>query len=182
VNLLNLFQLSQAWAAFAAEEPHGASINQIWFPLVNFLIFAFLIKIYLSPLLRNYLQSRRGQVLDAVRAGEAHKQRAEAFVHEYEARLARLSEETNSIQKALRAEAEREKAKLLSEADALAAKIRNDARFLADQEVKIAKQQLRQDMTEAAKAKALDLVRRHISAADQTRLVEYFIQNIGQTP
>jgi F-type H+-transporting ATPase subunit b len=182
VNLFNLYQFAQAWAASSGEEAHGPSINQIWFPLVNFLIFAFIIKIYVLPLVRNYLLSRRGEVLDAVKTAAAHKQRAEAFVQDYEARLARLTEESNSILEALRAESEREKTKLLSEADALAAKIRNDARFLADQEIKIAKQQIRQHMAETAKAKAVELVRRHISAADQSRLVEDFIQNIGQTP
>ena len=182
MNLFDLFQLAQVWAASAGEELQGPSINQIWFPLANFLIFAFLIKIYGLPLLRNYLRSRRSEVLDAVKTAAAHKQRAEAVVQDYEARLARLNEESNSILEALRAEAEREKSKLLSEADALAAKVRNDARFLADQEIKVAKQQVRQHMAETAKRKAAELVRRHISAADQTRLVEDFIQHVGHTP
>ena len=180
MSLFDLFKFADAWAASAGGEYHAPSIDQIWFPLVNFLIFAFLIKIYVLPLVRSYLQSRRGEVLAAIKAAAENKQRAEALVQDYEARLARLNEESDSIQKALRAEAEREKAKLLSEADALAAKLLSDARFLAEQEIKVAKQQMRHYMAEAAKAKAVELVRRHISAADQTHLVEDFIQNIGQ--
>lgn len=178
---LALLGLAEAWASSAGAEHHAPSINQIWFPLVNFLIFAFLIKQYALPLVRSYLQSRRGEVLDAIKAAADKKQRAEAVVRDYTARLARLDEETMSIQQAQRAEAEREKTRLLNEADALAAKIKNDARFLADQEIKVAKQQLRHDMAETAKARAIDLVRRHISAADQARVVEDFIQNMGRT-
>ena len=180
MSFVDLFWLAQAWAASPGGEHHTPSINQIWFPLVNFLIFAFLIKIYVLPIVRNYLQSRREEILDAVKTATENKQRAEALVQEYQARLSRLKEESNSIQESLRAEAEQEKARLLSEADALAAKVRGDARFLADQEVKLAKQQVRHEMAETAKARATEMVERHISAADQSRLVEDFIQNLGQ--
>jgi len=182
VNFLDLVRLGEVWAASTSGEHHAPSINQIWFPLVNFLIFAFLIKIYVLPLVRNYLRSRRAEVLDAIKAAAANKQRAEALVQDYKARLARLNEESLAIQQGLHAEAEREKAKLLHEADALAAKVRNDARFLADQEIKVAKQQVRHEMAETAKARAIELVRRHITAADQTRLVEDFLENIGRAP
>jgi len=180
VSFFDLFALPEVWAASTGGEHHGPSINQIWFPLVNFLIFAFLIKIYVLPLVRNYLRSRRDEVVDAIKAAAANKQRAEALVQEYQARLARLRDESNSIQESLRAETEREKARLLNEADAMAAKVRSDARFLAAQEVKVTQQKVRHEMAETAKAKAIELVRHHISAADQSRLVEDFIQNIGQ--
>jgi len=63
----------------------------------------------------------------------------------------------------------------------LAAKIKEDAGFLADQEVKIARQKVREEMAARAEAAARELVRRNLSAADQGRLVEDFIQNIGPT-
>jgi F0F1-type ATP synthase membrane subunit b/b' len=46
--------------------------------------------------------------------------------------------------------------------------------------VKVARQNLRQEMAEQAEAAARDLVRRNVSPADQMRLAEEFIQNIGQ--
>jgi len=97
VNFLDLFRLGEVWAASTSGEHHAPSINQIWFPLVNFLIFAFLIKIYVLPLVRNYLRSRRAEVLDAIKAAAANKQRAEALVQDYKARLARLNEESLAI-------------------------------------------------------------------------------------
>ncbi len=180
MSLFELFSLAEAWASAAGAEHHAPSINQIWFPLINFLIFAYLIQQYALPLLRSFLLSRREEVVAAIQSAADDKRRAEAMVQEYRSRLVRLNEETKSIEESLRAEAEREKARLLSEAEATADKVKRDARFLADQEIKVARQQLRREMAETARGAASDLVRRHISAADQTRLVEDFIQSIGQ--
>jgi len=180
VSLFELFGVAQAWASAAEAEHHAPSIHQIWFPLGNFLIFAFIIVRYALPLVRSFLQSRRDEVLATVREAAAKKQQAEAIVQDYKGRLARVEQEVQSIAAALRAEGEREKTKLLGDAQVLAAKIREDARFLADQEVKVAKQKMREEMANQAEARARELVQDHLSSADQGRLVGDFIQNIGQ--
>jgi F0F1-type ATP synthase membrane subunit b/b' len=61
----------------------------------------------------------------------------------------------------------------------MALKIKKDANFLADQEVKIARQKMREEMANQAATTARELVRRNISGADQSRLVAEFIQTIG---
>jgi F-type H+-transporting ATPase subunit b len=86
----------------------------------------------------DFLKSRRADVLATVEEAAERKRRAEALVREYKGRLMRLDQEVQSIQELLRADGEREKSKLLREAETTAAKIKDDARFLADQEVKIA--------------------------------------------
>ena len=85
------------------------------------------------------------------------------------------------MQATLRDEGEREKTRLVGEAQTLAVKIKEDTQFLAEQEVKIARQQLRQEIANQAEAAARALVQRHLSAADQDRLAQEFIQNIGST-
>src|SRR5262245_48122724 len=70
----------------------------------------------------------------------------------------------------LRAEGEKEKAKLLSDAQTLAAKIKEDAQFLADQEVRVARQKIREEMAGEAEARARELVQHHLSSTDQGRL------------
>ncbi|HUC97905.1 MAG TPA: hypothetical protein VMR88_05460, partial [Candidatus Polarisedimenticolaceae bacterium] len=66
------------------------------------------------------------------------------------------------------------------EAEGLAAKIKSDAQLLAEQEVKAAKHQVFLELAERAKASATELIRRHLSHADQDRLVEEFIEDLGQ--
>jgi F-type H+-transporting ATPase subunit b len=180
VSFFQFFWITQAWASAAEAEHHAPSINEIWFPVANFLIFAFIIFRYALPPVRNFLQTRHDEVVATVQAALTKKQQAEAIVEDYKGRLARLDQEVQSIQESLRAEGEREKAKLLSETQTLAAKIKEDARFLADQEVKMARQEIREEMASEAEATARNLVQRHLSAMDQSRLVEDFIQSIGQ--
>lgn len=180
MSFFEIFAVAQAWASAAEAEHHAPSLNDIWFPLANFLIFVFIIARYALPPVRNFLQSRRDAVLATIREAAARKQQAEAIVQDYRGRLARVEEESQTIVASLRAEGEREKAKLLSDAQTLAAKIKEDARFLADQEVRMARQKIREEMAGQAEARARELVQRHLSAADQGRLVEDFLQSIGQ--
>jgi F0F1-type ATP synthase membrane subunit b/b' len=61
----------------------------------------------------------------------------------------------------------------------MALKIKEDANFLADQEVKIARQKMREEMANQAERAARELVQRNLSGADQSRLAAEFIQTIG---
>ena len=181
MSLSEFFFSAQAWASSAAGDSHGPSIHEIWFPLGNFLIFAFIIVRYALPLVRGFLHSRREEVLATIEESALMKRQAEALVQDYQARLANLDKESAAIQASLREDGEREKSKLLGEAQTLAAKITEDARFLADQEFRMARQKLREEMAGRAEARARELVQRNLSAADQGRLVEDFVQSIGAT-
>ena len=179
---VEFFMTAQAWASAAAEaEHHAPSINDIWFPLANFLIYAFILVKFAFPLVRDFLKSRRDEVVSTISQASAKKQAAEALVNEYRAKLAGLETEVQSILASLRQEGERERNRVVSEAQATAVKIKEDASFLAEQEVKMARQKLREEMAELAAATARQLVERNLSSADQIRLADDFIQTIGQT-
>ena len=182
MSVVEFFMTAQAWASAAAEaEHHAPSINDIWFPLANFLIYAFILVKFAFPLVRDFLRSRRYEVVSTISQASAKKQAAEALVNEYRAKLAGLETEVQSILASLRQEGERERNRVVSEAQATAVKIKEDASFLAEQEVKMARQKLREEMAELAAATARQLVERNLSSADQTRLADDFIQTIGQT-
>ncbi|TMA59489.1 MAG: ATP synthase F0 subunit B [Deltaproteobacteria bacterium] len=182
MSVVEFFMTAQAWASAAAEaEHHAPSINDIWFPLANFLIYAFILVKFAFPLVRDFLRSRRDEVVSTISQASAKKQAAEALVNEYRAKLAGLETEVQSILASLRQEGERERNRVVSEAQATAVKIKEDASFLAEQEVKMARQKLREEMAELAAATARQLVERNLSSADQTRLADDFIQTIGQT-
>ena len=180
MSLFLIWGVEQAWASAAEAEHHAPSIDQIWFPLANFLIFTFIIFRYVLPLVRNFLQSRREAVLATIQEAAAKKKHAQAIVDDYKLKLAHLDQEVQSIQALLRSEGDREKAKLLAEGQALAAKIKEDARFLADQEFKLARQRIREEMAAQAEITARQLIERQLSSADQNRLAGDFIESIGQ--
>ena len=180
MHILDLFVTAQAWAAGGAEH-HAPSINDIWLPLGNFLIYAFILVKFALPLVRDSLKTRHDEVVSTIAQAAARKQAALTLVNDYKTKVAGLDKEIQTMQAMLRDEGEREKTRLVGEAKALALKIKADTVFLADQEVKIARQQLRQEMANQAESTARALVERNLSAADQNRLAQEFIQNIGQT-
>ncbi|MGH7873029.1 MAG: hypothetical protein ACREQO_12515 [Candidatus Binatia bacterium] len=180
MSVLELFTATPVWASAAAVEHPTPPISDVIFPALNFLIYVFIIVKFALPVVRSFLRSRRDEVLGAITQASAKKQQAEALVRDYKARLAGVDQATQAIQGALREEGERERDKLLSEAQSLAVKIKDDAQFLAQQEVKMARQKIREEMANHAEATARKLVQSNLTAADQGRLVQDFIQDIGQ--
>jgi F-type H+-transporting ATPase subunit b len=165
--------------AVAAEE-HAASINELVFPLINFLIFLYLIKRFLLPVAREHLRGRREEIASAVKEADEARKQAEAMLSDYKNRLARLNEETKSILDAFRAEGEREKSKLLTEADELGKRLNADADLLTEQEIRSARQELRREIARAARAAAERLVQENLDAADRQRLLADFLSEVGE--
>ena len=181
MRLFAVLFLPELWAASSAgAEEHAASVTEIIFPLINFLIFLYLIKRFLLPLIKSHLRSRREEILATVGGADESKRQAEALVREYRGRLARMEEETRRLREELRVDGEREKAKLLREAEELASKIKADADFLAEQEVKLARQRLREEIARLAQAAAQKLIQNHLTPADQQRLVEEFLSGVAE--
>ncbi len=178
-DILGIFTVAQAWAAGGAEH-HTPSITEVIFPALNFLIYAVIIVKFALPPVRSFLKSRRDEVVATMAQASAKKAAAQALVDEYKAKLAALDQQVRSLQATLRDEGERDKAKLVSEANVMAAKIKADAGILADQEVRMARQKIREDMAIQAEATARALLQRNLSVADQNRLADEFIQSIGQ--
>ena len=182
-NFLDLFTTAQLWASEAASygaEHHAPSITEVIFPALTFLIYAFIIVKYALPPVRSYLKSRREEVIATMTQASAKKAAAQALVDEYKAKLAVVDREVQNLQATLREEGERDKAKLVADANAMAAKIKDDARILAEQEVKMARQKIREEMATEAEATARALLQRNLSMDDQNRLANEFIQSIGQ--
>lgn len=179
-DFLAIFTTAQAWAAGGGGEHPAPPITDVIFPALNFLIYAFIIVKYALPAVRGFLKSRREEVIATMAQASAKKAAAQALVDEYKSKLAGVEQQVQSLQAQLRDEGEREKAKLISDANAMAAKIQDDARILADQEVKMARQQIREAMAMQAEAAARALLQRNLSADDQARLADEFITSIGR--
>ena len=178
-DFLGIFTTVQAWAAGGAEH-HVPPITDVIFPALNFLIYAFIIFKYALPAVRGFLKNRREEVIATMTQASAKKAAAQALVDEYKTKLAAVDREVQSLQATLRDEGERDKAKLIGDANAMAAKIKEDARILADQEVKMARQKIRGEMAIHAEATARALLQRNLTVEDQNRLADEFIQSIGQ--
>lgn len=172
---------AELWAASSAgAQGHTASVTQLIFPFINFLIFLYLVMRFLLPFIKDHLRSRREGILVAVKEADEGRERAEAAVQDYRRRLARLDEETKEIRERLHADGQRDRARLLAEAAGLATKVKADADFLSEQEVKSARQQVRDEMARIAQAAAEKVIRRYLTSVDQQRMVDSFLREVGQ--
>ncbi len=173
------FYLAEAWAASSAGgEGHAVSILNLIFPLINFLIFLYIIKRFVVPLIRSHIHTRREEILDAVKSAGQEKEKAEAVLRDYQDRMGRVEQEIEKIREALRTEGEREKSKLIHEGEELGAKIREDVDFVAQQEQKIARQLIREEIARLAQAAAEKTIQANLEDADQERLVDQFLHRI----
>jgi len=71
VSYLEILSVAQAWASAAEAEHHAPSLTQILFPLGNFLIYAYIIKRFALPVVRDFLRSRRAEILTSIQGASA---------------------------------------------------------------------------------------------------------------
>ncbi len=174
-----IFHVAEAWAA-ASSDGHLPSMTSLIFPLINFLIFVFLIYRFGLPAIKRILASRRDEILGAVQSADESLEKAEAALQSYRDRLAAADDEMKILLETLRGEGEREKTKILSEAEDLAAKIKADAEFVSQQEIKVARQQIRVEIARMARDAAEKAIRANLRPVDQERFVEQFLHGIEE--
>ena len=175
---LSQLLLVQVWAASVGAENTSVSIAQLIYPLINFLIFAYLVKRFALPAVKEHLRSRREQILKDVKGASEAKDRIDATLRDYRNRLNRLEEEKKEILNTLRDEGERERARLHRETEVIANKIKADSDFVSQQEVKVAHHEMRKKMAIMAQSAAERMIKAELRDADQQQLLEQFLQGI----
>jgi F-type H+-transporting ATPase subunit b len=176
--------LLAAFAAFAAGEGEahhgGAAIpwGEIVKQAVNFAILAgalyFLLRKPVSSFLKDRSELLRKSIEDAATA-RAEAARKLAAVEE---RIAKLADEIAQMNGKMDEEAKIEAQALHETATAEIARIRTQAEFTSEQEVKKARQELQKEASLLSAQAAEALVRKVLSPEDQERLVRENIEKI----
>jgi F-type H+-transporting ATPase subunit b len=179
----------EAHASEPAEEHEGpAAINWTQFggqtpPYLAMVInFAILVVGYYAlgkkPIAAG-LQSRRDSIAKDIEEAQRMKQEAEARAKVYQAKLEKLEDEVRTAREGLVRAAEAERDRIVSDAEAKAERMRKDAEFLIAQELKQIRQDLLRDTVEAAVAAAEELLTSRVTPADQERLAEEYLADLG---
>ena len=149
-----------------------------FFQLINLVILIFiLVKVGKNPL-KNYLSARRNAVKDKLDETGKALAEAEALKKEYEGKLARLDEEIAAFRKSITDEAEKEKARILAEANQLAAKMQEQARITYEQEMKETTKNIREEIARLTVEKAEKLILEKMGPADHAQMVDDFIAKL----
>jgi F0F1-type ATP synthase membrane subunit b/b' len=125
------------------------------------------------------LRQRRDSIAKEIEDAQRMQREAEARAKTYEARLAHLEDEARAAREALVRVGEAERDRILAEVDAKAERIRKSAEFLVEQEMKQLRQDLWRSAVETAVASAESLLRQSVSIADQERLADDYLRDLG---
>lgn len=175
-------------AAEAAEHPGGELVNdeaptihgkKLALQILNFGVLIFILVKFGGPAIGKALAARHQQLKADLAAAATARAEAEARLAQQEARLAALEQEIEGIRNGVKAEAEAEKARLIAAAEERAKRIKEETSFVLEQQLKEAEARLRREVALAAVDLAEQMVRKSLGPADQQRMVDSFVADVG---
>jgi F-type H+-transporting ATPase subunit b len=183
--LVSAFVLLASGVAGAAEGAHGSEGDTgawltLGFAFLNFFIFAFLLRRFAWPPVRDFLSSRHREVADAMAQAEAARREVEKIRSEYAAKEAALEEDRRRMLEEIRRSAADDRDTALREAAVAAERLRADAERQAEHDLARARRELRAEAAKLAADLAAKDVTLRITDADRTRLVREFVETVGR--
>ncbi len=158
----------------------GVLIKDFIWRCVNFAVMVGLLGYFISKPIRNGLQNRRAEIEKALADATAAREAAEAKTREYQDKLAKAAAEIDTIYAAIRREGELERDRILTSAKEMATKIEQEADSKAASAVARARLELRAEAARLAVELAEELLSKNVTAADQKRLVDEYMQKVGE--
>ena len=167
--------------ALASSDAHGggSQIVDLGWRVLNFLIFAAILYFAAAKPIRNFLGGRIEGIRKELGEAEKGKEAAEKKLQEYMKRLAGLEGEIQEIQDTLKKEGEVERDRIIEAAQEAAEKIKKQAAFSANQEMKKAIASIRGEVADAAVALAEKMLVKDLKKEDQKKLVSEYLQGLG---
>jgi len=153
-------------------------VNTDWFRLFNFTILAVGLFLILRKPAAQALNGRIEDIKTELKELETRKEEAEKKLAEYNEMFSKLDHEAKGIIAEYIKQGEQAKAKILKEAESMAAKLEEQAQKNIKNEFKRAKETLHAEVLELALVKAEEIIKSKISSEDQDRLVDEYIEKV----
>jgi F-type H+-transporting ATPase subunit b len=179
--------LTVAVAAYAGE--HGgegqhellshAKLVDFGWRVMNFSALLFIVIKYLVPPLAKILSDRRTAIASQFEDLHDRRSEVEKTYKEYETKLGNIDQEVESILKTAKAQAEAEKERIIGDAQRAAEDIKRKAEVSVQNELSKAQNQLREEVAEQAAAMASEIIKKDFTEADQTKMVEDYLVQVG---
>lgn len=148
------------------------------YKVMNFAVLAIALVFLLKKPLSQALSGRIAGIREQLEELEAKKKATEAELAAYSQKLASLEAEAQQIVDDYIAQGEAAKARILKEAEATAEKMEAQAKKNIAHEFLQAKEQLKREIVDEAMAKAEAMITGAISADDQSKLVDEYLQKV----
>jgi len=176
--LLVSFTLVVPALALAQHEEHAEHGWDSTALIASFVNFAILISLFVylfRAKLNAFLKERRASVENALTEAARMKAEAEAKHKEYAARMATLDKELAQIKAEMVAAGQKERDRIIAEAEQKASRMRHEAEFIIEQHVKQLRSELTREATLAAVQAAEELLARTTTTYDQQRLAQEYL-------
>lgn len=151
----------------------GSVIN---FAALVFILFRFGKK----PILEG-LAKRKKDITHEIDSANELKLDAEKRLKTYEKQMSRIEERRQELVEEHRLQWEIEKKRILEEAQEKSERLRKDARFRVDQELKQAQADLLKEAIDGAVAAAEELLKKGVQGTDQERLADEYLASVGSS-
>ena len=148
------------------------------YKVMNFAVLAIALVFLLKKPLKQALNGRIEGIREQLDALEAKKNATAAELAEYSEKLAKLEAEAQQIVDDYVKQGEAAKARILKEAEATAEKMEAQAKKNIAHEFLQAKEQMTREIVDGAMAKAEAMIKEAISADDQSKLVDEYLQKV----
>jgi F-type H+-transporting ATPase subunit b len=160
-----------------AEAAEGGIVQTIAKLFNFFLLIALLVHFGRRPI-ANYLVDRDQQIRHALVEAKATREAASADLGRIESRLAALPAELEALKARGAEEVAMEQARIKALAATERERVLAQTRREIDQQYRLARRELMQETAEQAAAVARARIERDITPADQTRLIDRYVQQV----
>jgi F-type H+-transporting ATPase subunit b len=168
---------TDAFASAGESSPWTASLL-IWRVINTAALIAILVYVLKKPLV-NFFSERKAQIAKDLQDAREQRDQAEVMIKDYQQKLAGMEQELEKMRVELKKSADSESAKVAANADRMAAAMVEAAKVAAEQEVRKAKIELKNESVALAIELAESLIREKINEDDRKRLVEEYFVKVG---
>ena len=163
--------------AFASSEGGHGDSGMTW-KIINFVILAVGVYLVWTKVLSGLLSKRGSEIKNAIEEARKAKDAADRNAAEYREKLSILDRKVGEIHNELKLEGQAEKARLIAEAAKSADALKAQAKVAAEQEIKKARIEIREEAARLAVQLAEDILKKELTPADQERLVKGYLNNL----
>jgi len=165
--------------AVAGGSLSAAKLKDLGLRIMNFAVLLFLLVKFAAKPIGSGLAGRRKAIKDEIEELEARKTAAEKSYREFEQKLATVEKDIDKVVDRAIAQAEIEKAKIIEKAEQAAADIKRQAEMVIQKEIMEARRTLKNEVAEQAAVLAEELIVKNLTADDQVKIVEDYLDKVG---
>jgi F-type H+-transporting ATPase subunit b len=158
-----------------ATEHHGTDVTMLIASFVNFFVLISVFIYLFRDKVTASLKERRAAIENELNEAQRLRKEAEAKHKEYSDRLAKLDQELEQIKRDMTAAGTKERDRIVAEAEEKASRMRKEAEFIIEQQVKQLREELTREASEGAVAAAEQLLVKATTSFDQQRLAQEYL-------